>query len=153
MDHAAELSRAFIAAFNRRDRDAMWALLDPDVHYQVGGATSFSGIPAVQTYYTKSLASDAQAETVSIVGTADVIFVENRIIGTLPDGRSYSIEQAVRHRWKDGLLTEYRNYNDPPAVEGEPVTLEEFMAIMTGASEPGQVQETKGPSGVPDITR
>ena len=136
MEQAAELSRAFIAAFNRRDGDAMWALLHPNVHYQVGAgqATSFSGIPAVQTYYTNSLASDARAETVSITVSGDIVFAENRITGTLPDGRSYSIEQAVRHCWQDGLLIEYRNYNDPPLVEGEPVTLEQFMTIMTGAS-------------------
>ena len=137
MGQGADLSRAFIAAFNRRDSDEMWAMLDPEVRYQVGGATSFSGIPAVQTYYSTSLASDAEAETVSIIDSGDVVFVENRVTGTLPDGRSYSIEQAVRHRWKDGLLVEYRNYNDPPSVEGEPVTLEHFMATVTGASEAG----------------
>lgn len=134
MGRASELSIEFIAAFNRKDGDAMWAILHPEVYYQVGGGTSFSGIPAVQAYYANPLDSDVHAENVSIIDSGDVVFAENRITGSLPDGRSYSLEQAVRHRWDDGLLVEYRNYNDPPSVQGEPVTLEQFMAFMSGSS-------------------
>lgn len=136
MGRASELSSAFIAAFNRKDGDAMWELLHPEVRYQVSGGASFSGISSVQAYYLNALARDIQAENRSIIDSCDVVFAENRLTGTLPDGRSYSMEQCVRHRWDDGLLVEYRNYNDPPSVEGDPVTLEQFMALITGASEP-----------------
>ena len=67
----------------------------------------------------------------SAVEQGDIVFAENRYSGSLPDGRPYTLEQSVRHRWRNGLLTEYRNYNDPPVIDGKAVTLEDFFELMS----------------------
>jgi len=132
MTECGDLSRAYVKAFNDRDANKMRALLHSDVTYRVGGAPLFTGIAAVEGYYKAPLATDMRATTIRSIEQGDTVFIENQLTGTLPDGRTYIIEQAVLHRWKDGLLLEYRNYNDPPIIDGVAVTFEEFIALLSG---------------------
>ena len=130
-----ELSTRYIEAFNQRDGETMWSMLDDNVVYIVGGSPPFSGPEAVKAYYVPMFEGDIVADTLSGIEQGDTVFAENRISGTLADGSAYFVEQAVRHRWRDGLLVEYRNYNDAPVVDGEPVTFDEFLALISGQTE------------------
>jgi len=126
------MSTRYIEAFNQRNGEAMWSMLDEDVVYIVGGNPPFSGPEAVKAFYVPAFEGDIVADTLSGIEQGGTVFVENRLSGTIPDGRAYFVEQAVRHQWRDGLLVEYRNYNDAPVVDGEPVTFLEFHKLLRG---------------------
>ncbi len=131
----AELTANYVDAFNRRDAETMWSMLGDDVTYVVGGAGPFTGPEAVKSFYAPLLDSDLSAQTISSVEQGDTAFIENRLSGSLPNGVGFYFEQVVRQRWVNGLLKEYRNYNDQPFVDGERVSFEEFLDLMAEPSE------------------
>lgn len=131
-----ELTARYVAAFNKRDPESMWAMVHPEVRYTIAGAQPTVGLQAVKDYYLPLLKTDVQAETWRSQEEGDTAFIETRLTGTTSDGRRFAIEGAVRQQWSEGLLVDYRSYADPPVVDGKPTTFAEFLEMM-GADSAG----------------
>ncbi len=127
-----ELATRYVDAFNRRDREGMWAMVHPEVVYTIGGAEPTVGLQAVKDYYLPLMETDIQTETWRSQGAGKTAFIEVRLTGTLSGGRRFVLEGAVRQEWSEDLLVDYRSYADPPVVDGRPTTFAQFLE-MTGS--------------------
>ncbi len=106
----AELSRAFLDAYNRRDGEAMRAMLADDFTYIRPGPVTLDGADRVIARYGKDWeAVGATLRVRRLLEAGDDVVMEITI--DRPDG--VSIEAVVLHRWEEGRLVDYRLYRDP----------------------------------------
>lgn len=111
----AELSRAFLDAYNRRDADTMRAMLADQFAYVRPGPVTLDGADRVMERYRKDWESvGATLRVRHLLEAGSEVVMEITI--DRPDG--VSIEAVVLHRWMDGRLERYRLYRDPVSVGG-----------------------------------
>ena len=102
---------AFVEAYNRRDVDAIRALLDPDVTYVRPGPKPLEGVNAIMAQYDEDWRMyDATIEVRRVLEDDDTVAVELTL--TSGDGQ-IALEAIVIHRWADERMVEYRLYLDP----------------------------------------
>lgn len=108
---SADLSRAFISAYNRRDADAMRALLHPEIEYiRPGGRTRESAAHVIAAYEKEWRLNDVKVAVRRVVEQADAVAIEI----TVTDASGAPLfAGGVFHDWRDGLLVRYRAYFDP----------------------------------------
>lgn len=107
----ADRSRALVDAYNRRDAEAIRAMLHPAITYVRPGPRAVPDHDAIVRLYEADWdRNDATLEIRSTMEDADRVLVELTI--TVP-GADQPIEGCAVHRWADGLLAEYRAYLDP----------------------------------------
>lgn len=105
----SDLSRAFLDAYNRRDSEAIRAMLAEQFSYVRPGPKPIDGIDNVLAQYQKDW--DTVGATLSVrrvVASGSDVAMEISI--ELPAGRV--VEAAVLHRWADDRMVEYRLYRD-----------------------------------------
>ncbi len=104
-------SRALVDAYNRRDAEAIRAMLHPDITYVRPGPWPVPDHDAIVRLYQADWARNgARLEIRSTMEDGDRVLVELTI--TVP-GADRPMEGCAVHRWDDGLLSEYRAYLDP----------------------------------------
>ncbi|MDH4117225.1 MAG: nuclear transport factor 2 family protein [Acidimicrobiia bacterium] len=106
----AELSRAFLDAYNRRDSETMGAMLADDFTYIRPGPVALDGADRViARYRTDWQTVGATLRVRRLLDVGDDVVMEITI--DRPDG--VSIEAVVLHQWVEGRLVGYRLYRDP----------------------------------------
>ncbi len=105
----AELSRAFLDAYNRRDAVAMEAMLGEEFSYVRPGPVALEGVDRVMGRYRKDWeAVGATLAVRHLVEAGPEVVMEITI--DRPDG--VTIEAVVLHRWENQRLVRYRLYRD-----------------------------------------
>lgn len=137
-----ELASDYIEAFNRRDADAMEAMLHPSIRYVAAGETVAEGHQQVRDFYRPFFNTDVVATMRHGAIGDDLAFFEIELVGTLPDGASYRLVGAVRQQWADQRMVDYRSYPDPPIIGKQAVTIDQFVdrASAQPSSTNGEVQ-------------
>ena len=134
---AAGLAAQYIDAFNRRDWATMNSMLSDDIRYVTSGDVVASGSAEVEQYYAPFFSTDVEATVSKIAATEHLAFFEVVLKGTLADGTAYELVSAVRQEWSGGHLYSYRAYPDPPMVQGDRVSIDEFRRrASTAPTEP-----------------
>jgi hypothetical protein len=134
---AAGLAAKYIDAFNRRDWATMDSMLSDDIQYVTSGDVVASGRAEVHQYYAPFFNTKVEATVSKIATTEHLAFFEVVLEGTLADGTAYQLVSAVRQEWSGGRLHSYRAYPDPPRVNGERVSIDEFRGrASTTPTEP-----------------
>ncbi|MGF1664887.1 MAG: nuclear transport factor 2 family protein [Acidimicrobiia bacterium] len=105
----ADLSRAFLDAYNRRDADTMRGLLGAEFSYVRPGPVTLEGVDRVMDRYAKDWeAVGATLRVRHLMEVGPEVVMEITI--DRPDG--VSIEAVVLHRWENEWLVRYRLYRD-----------------------------------------
>ena len=105
-----ERSLALIDAYNRRDADAIAAVLHPDIEYVRPGPRLAAGPDSIIRLYRSDWErNDATIAVHSSMSDGDRVTVEIEV--TSASGATF--QGAAFHRWDDGLLVGYRAYLDP----------------------------------------
>jgi steroid delta-isomerase-like uncharacterized protein len=126
VDRNIAVVRAAIAALNRRDLDAFFALHTEDMSSQ----EVYFEEPLDRDRFRPFLEHffqaypDARIETVNIVAAADTVVVENVMDATFlgefesvpPNGRHYQVREAVFFELVDGLIRRARIYLDRQTI-------------------------------------
>ncbi|HET7572655.1 MAG TPA: nuclear transport factor 2 family protein [Gaiellaceae bacterium] len=117
---AAELTFRLVDAYNRRDRDAMHALLAEGIDYRRPGEPPLRAPDDVIARYERDWASypDSRVEVRGLVESGEDVMAEITMHRAL-EGRPSTREAAVAHRWHGGRLVRYRQYTDAPAFRGD----------------------------------
>jgi hypothetical protein len=123
---AAGLAAKYIDAFNRRDWATMDSMLSDDIQYVTSGEVVASGKAEVEQYYAPFFNTNVEATVSKIAATEHLAFFEVVLEGAFADGTAYELVSAVRQEWSGGRLHSYRAYPDPPRVDGERVSIDEF---------------------------
>jgi len=127
-----ELASAYIDAFNRRDADAMGAMLHADIRYVAAGETVAEGQQQVREFYRPFFNTDVVATMRHGAIGDNLVFFEIELVGTLHDGATYRLVSAVRQEWVDQRMIDYRSYPDLPVIAEQAVCLEEFLSRAAG---------------------
>lgn len=109
-----ELSRTFIDAYNRRDADAIRALVADDVSYVRPGQKLLTSPDEVVGIYQKEWGNVSRSR----VDVRDAWHVDDAVCAEITvtveiDGAELQVEGGVFHGWKGGKLVRYRLYLDP----------------------------------------
>ena len=109
-----ELTGRFMHAFNVRDRQALRALLPPQLEYVRPGGGTLGTADEVMAQYERDWAvmSSSRVEVRDLVESDDWIMAEITVTATI-NGRSFAVPAALVHRWRDGRLIRYRLYSAP----------------------------------------
>jgi ketosteroid isomerase-like protein len=109
-----DLTARFMEAYNRRDHDALRALLAPELEYvRPGGGVLRTADEVMGQYECDwSVLAASRVEVRELTELEDGVIAEITVHVTTADG-SGSVEAALVHRWRDGLLVRYRLYADP----------------------------------------
>lgn len=108
---SADLSRAFIDAYNRRDAATMREMLHPDLEYVRPGGRRRDGVEHVMAAYEKEWRqNDVKVAVRRIVEQGHSVAAEITVIDQ--EGKPL-FQGGVFHDWRDGLLVRYRAYFDP----------------------------------------
>ncbi|NVM24024.1 MAG: nuclear transport factor 2 family protein [Desulfobacterales bacterium] len=107
-------SQAFIDAYNRRDADALRALLAPDLEYVRPGPVTLTTTDEVMAQYEMdwSRFERSRVDIRSFVEADDTVAAEVTISAS-ERGREAVVEAVVIHQWRNGRLIRYRAYFDP----------------------------------------
>jgi ketosteroid isomerase-like protein len=118
MPSPKDLTGRFMTAYNERDREALRALLAPELEYvRPGGGTLRTADEAMAQYERDwAVMSISSVEVRELFESGDGILAEITIRATI-NGRSVAVEAALAHRWRGGKLVNYRLYSDPLPVE------------------------------------
>lgn len=107
---SVDRSLALIDAYNRRDGEAIRAMLHPDIVYvRPGPRQARSTDSIVRLYQSDWDRNDATIAVRSTMSEGDRVAVEIEV--TFPSGTV--LQGAAVHRWDGDLLAEYRAYLDP----------------------------------------
>jgi hypothetical protein len=118
----AEFSRAYVAAFNAGDLDALMALVDDSVDFARPDEPRLTGRDAVRARYAEDWSTHSQVhvEILRLLPTGSTAVAEIEVDAGPPSHEWY--RGVVIHDWSDqGLLVRYRLYYgdterpDPPA--------------------------------------
>ena len=109
-----EHSQAFIDAYNRRDADALRALLAPELEYVRPGPVTLTTPDEVMTQYEMDWTrfERSRVDIRSFVEVDDTVAAEVTISASA-GGREVVVEAVVVHQWRNGRLVRYRAYFDP----------------------------------------
>lgn len=91
------------------------------------GQTVAEGHQEVRDFYRPFFNTDVAAMMRHGAIGDDVAFFEIELLGELPDGATYRLVSAVRQRWADQQMVDYRSYPDPPMIGDQAVTIDEFL--------------------------
>ena len=107
----AELSQAFINAYNQRDADGLRALIADEIEYiRPGGILRESIDHVVAAYEKEWRTADVRVAVRRLVSTNTQVAAEIAIVNQSGDSL---FEGGVFHDWNDGKLVRYRAYFDP----------------------------------------
>ena len=133
----ADLATRYIDAFNRRDWPTMNSMLSDDIRYITSGDLVASGRAEVEQYYAPFFNTDVEATVTYLAAAEHFVFFEVALTGSLADGTTYALVSAVRQEWSGDQLCAYRAYPDPPVIDGERVSFDEFRRrASTGTNQP-----------------
>jgi ketosteroid isomerase-like protein len=133
----ADLATRYIDAFNRRDWPTMYSMLSDDIRYVTSGDLVASGRAEVEQYYAPFFNTDVEATVTQLAAAEQFVFFEVALTGSLADGTTYALVSAVRQEWLGDQLYAYRAYPDPPVIDGERVSFDEFRRrAATGTNQP-----------------
>lgn len=118
MPSSKDLTGRFMDAYNERDREALRAMLAPELEYVRPGGGTLRTADEVMAQYERDWAvmSRSSVEVRELFESGDGILAEITIRATI-NGRSIAVEAALAHRWRGGRLIRYRLYSDPLPVE------------------------------------
>lgn len=139
-----ELASGYIDAFNRRDADAMEAMLHPGIRYVAAGETVAEGHQQVRDFYRPFFNTDVTATMRHGAIGDGIAFFEIELVGTLPDGATYRLVSAVRQQWVEQAMVDYRSYPDPPIIGEQAVNLDEFLNRARAQPPSGDGQAAPG---------
>ena len=115
----------------------MNSMLSDEIRYVASGDLVAAGRAEVEEYYAPFFNTDVEA-TVRRLATAEhFVFFEVTLTGSLADGTTYELVSAVRQEWSGDRLCAYRAYPDPPVIDGERISIDEFrQRASTGTNAP-----------------
>lgn len=105
-----QLSLRFLEAYNRRNAEALRALIDPEVHYVRMGGRVADGVDDVVAAYVASWDAGFVFELDRSTEEGDAVVIE--ITGRRQRPPHEVIKACDYHRWRDGRMIEYRAYVD-----------------------------------------
>ena len=110
--HPIDVVRAFVAAWNRMDFEAVVAALDAHVHYHNLPMEPIDGREAVRAYLEKAWRFDeVDWQLINIAADGEAVLTE-RVDNFVINGRPVSLPVMGTFEVRDGRIVAWRDYFD-----------------------------------------